>query len=74
MSDDQPKAYHDPNPHIPASLSEINELLGSVVLGAPTFVNRLGDSPHAISTASSICWSRGSAAFARRSRKNATPR
>lgn len=37
--------FFDPKPYIPASLSEINDLLGSMVLFAPTFVDPLGDFP-----------------------------
>ncbi len=32
-------------PYIPGSLSEINEVLGSMILWAPTFVDDLGDFP-----------------------------
>lgn len=38
-----PNPYFNPKPYIPASLSEINDLLGSMILDAPTFVDRLGD-------------------------------
>jgi hypothetical protein len=38
-------SYFNPKPYIPASLSEINDLLGSMVLDAPTFVDPLGDFP-----------------------------
>lgn len=37
--------YFNPKPYIPASLSEIYDTLGSMILGAPTFVDRLGDFP-----------------------------
>lgn len=37
--------FFEPRPYIPASLSEINDLLGSMILDAPTFVDRLGDFP-----------------------------
>lgn len=37
--------YFNPNPYIPASLSEINDLLGSMILDAPTFIDRLGHFP-----------------------------
>lgn len=32
--------YFNPKPYIPASLSEINDRLGSMILGAPTFKDR----------------------------------
>lgn len=39
----------NPNPntilYIPTSLSEINDLLGSMILQAPTFIDRLGHFP-----------------------------
>lgn len=41
----RPNPYFNPKPYIPASLSEINDLLGSMILGAPTFKDRLGDFP-----------------------------
>lgn len=37
--------YRNPNPYIPASLSEIYDLLGSMMLGAPTFVDESGVFP-----------------------------
>ncbi len=37
--------FFDPRPYVPASLSEIHDLLGSMVLDAPTFVDPLGDFP-----------------------------
>lgn len=37
--------YFNPKPYIPASLSEINDLLGSMILWAPTFVDDLGHFP-----------------------------
>lgn len=37
--------YHNPNPYIPASLSEINDLLGSMILRAPTFLDKSGVFP-----------------------------
>ena len=40
-----PNPYFNPKPYIPASLSEIYDTLGSMILGAPTFVDRLGDFP-----------------------------
>lgn len=39
MSDHFTSSYHNPDPYIPASLSEIYDLLGSMLLGAPTFVD-----------------------------------
>ena len=38
-------SYFNAKPYIPASLSEIYDTLGSMILGAPTFVDRLGDFP-----------------------------
>ena len=38
-------AYFNPKPYIPSSLSEINDQLGSMILSAPTFIDRLGDFP-----------------------------
>ena len=38
-------SYQNPNPYIPASLSEINDLLGSMILWAPTFVDETGRFP-----------------------------
>lgn len=38
-------SYHNPNPYIPQSLSEIWDLLGSMWLSAPTFLDKLGDFP-----------------------------
>lgn len=35
-------SYHNPNPYIPASISEIYDLLGSMLLGAPTFIDETG--------------------------------
>lgn len=32
-------SYHNPDPYVPASLSEIYDLLGSMLLWAPTFVS-----------------------------------
>ena len=43
MSESNP--YFNAKPYIPASLSEIYDTLGSMILGAPTFVDRLGDFP-----------------------------
>ena len=33
----QSNPYFNPKPYIPASISEINDQLGSMILGAPTF-------------------------------------
>ncbi|KQS01491.1 hypothetical protein ASG11_17715 [Sphingomonas sp. Leaf357] len=41
-----PNPYHNPNPYIPASLSEVNDLIGSMVLGAPTFIDDTGVFPN----------------------------
>lgn len=40
-----PHSYFNSKPYIPASLSEIYDLLGSMVLGAPTFKDRTGTFP-----------------------------
>ncbi len=40
-----PNPYFNPKPYIPASLSEINDLLGAMVLDTPTFVDPLGNFP-----------------------------
>ena len=37
--------YYNPEPYIPASLSEIYDLLASLVGGAPTFIDRSGAFP-----------------------------
>lgn len=37
--------FFEPRPYIPASLSEIYDLVGSMVLNAPTFIDPLGDFP-----------------------------
>lgn len=37
--------YYNPDPYIPASLSEIYDQLGSMILSAPTFIDKLGDFP-----------------------------
>jgi len=42
----RPNPYFNPKPYIPATLSEINDLLGSMILYAPTFVDPLGDFPN----------------------------
>ncbi|MDN4631979.1 MAG: hypothetical protein EOO77_12045 [Oxalobacteraceae bacterium] len=36
----RPNPYFNPKPYIPASLSEINDQLGSMILHAPTFIDR----------------------------------
>ncbi|AXJ95348.1 hypothetical protein DM480_07315 [Sphingomonas sp. FARSPH] len=41
----RPNPYFNPKPYIPCSLSEIYDLLGSMILFAPTFVDSLGDFP-----------------------------
>lgn len=38
-------SYHNPNPYIPQTLSEIDDLIGSMWLGAPTFVDETGYFP-----------------------------
>lgn len=38
-------SYHNPNPYIPQTLSEIDDLLGSMWLGAPTFIDETGYFP-----------------------------
>lgn len=40
-----PNPYSNTDPYIPASISEIYDLLGSMILGAPTFIDRLGHFP-----------------------------
>jgi hypothetical protein len=45
MSDPFISSYHNPDPYIPASLGEIYDLLGSMFLGAPTFIDGLGVFP-----------------------------
>lgn len=37
--------FFEPKPYVPASLGEIYDLLGSMVLDAPTFIDPLGDFP-----------------------------
>ncbi|UVO52057.1 hypothetical protein M0208_16630 [Sphingomonas sp. SUN019] len=32
-------SYHNPEPYIPGSLSEIDDLIGCMVFGAPTFID-----------------------------------
>ncbi|MBB4839634.1 hypothetical protein HNP52_002703 [Sphingomonas kyeonggiensis] len=44
MNDPTPP-YIPPRPYIPASLSEIYDLLGSMVLDAPTFIDQSGSFP-----------------------------
>lgn len=41
----QPDPYFNSKPYIPASLSEINDQLGSMFLGAPTFRDQTLVSP-----------------------------
>lgn len=41
----QSSSYFNPKPYIPASLSEINDQLGSMVLSAPTFKDRANQFP-----------------------------
>jgi hypothetical protein len=45
MSRSYISSYHNPEPYIPACLSEIYDLLGSMVLSAPTFIDKLGHFP-----------------------------
>ncbi len=45
MSRSFTSSYHNPKPHIPASLSEIDDLLGSMMLWAPTFIDESGFFP-----------------------------
>ena len=45
MSDPFISSYHNTDPYIPASLSEIYDLLGSMLLGAPTFIDKSGVFP-----------------------------
>lgn len=45
MSRSYISSYHNPEPYIPGSLSEIYDLLGSMILSAPTFIDKLGDFP-----------------------------
>ena len=39
------RRYAKSKPYIPGSLREVNDLLGSMILGAPTFKDRLGHFP-----------------------------
>ncbi len=41
----RPSSYVNPKPYIPASLSEIYDMLASLMGGAPTFVDRSGTFP-----------------------------
>lgn len=34
--------YRNPNPHIPRNIEEVWDLAGSMMLGAPTFVDKTG--------------------------------
>lgn len=45
MSRSYVSSYHNPEPYIPASFSEIYDLLGSMILFAPTFIDRSGAFP-----------------------------
>ncbi len=45
MIEYDPHSYYNPNPYIPASLSEIYDLLGSMILWAPTFNDGSGRFP-----------------------------
>lgn len=45
MSGHFTSSYHNSDPYIPASLSEIYDLLGSMFLGAPTFIDESGVFP-----------------------------
>lgn len=45
MTDFQGNPYFNPEPYIPASLSEIYDLLGSMLLWAPTFIDESGVFP-----------------------------
>ena len=45
MDQNPSNPYYNPDPYIPASLSEINDVVGSMILGAPTFIDRLGHFP-----------------------------
>ena len=45
MSDSYVNPYYNPAPYIPASLSEIYDLLASLVGGAPTFIDESGVFP-----------------------------
>lgn len=42
MSDHFTSSYHNPDPYIPATFSEIYDLLGSMLLWAPTFIDESG--------------------------------
>jgi hypothetical protein len=44
--------YLNRKPYVPASLSEIHAMLGSMILGVPTFIDKTLVFPIAISTAS----------------------
>lgn len=41
-----PNPYFNAKPYIPASLSDIYDTLGSMMLGALTFIDRMGDFPN----------------------------
>lgn len=45
MSQDQRNPYYNPNPYIPASLSEINDQIIVMIVEAPAFIDRTGVFP-----------------------------
>ena len=45
MSDDYVSPFRNPDPYVPETLSEIYDLLGSLYLGAPTFLDDSGYFP-----------------------------
>ena len=45
MSYDQPGFFRPGKPYVPASLSEINDMLGAMILTAPTFTDKSGVFP-----------------------------
>lgn len=45
MSDHFTSSYYNPAPYIPASLSEIYDLLGAMMLEAPIFIDESGSFP-----------------------------
>ena len=42
MMSDYKSSYYNPDPYVPQSLSEIDDLIGSMWLRAPTFVDETG--------------------------------
>ncbi|MEG3179138.1 hypothetical protein [Sphingomonas sp. LT1P40] len=46
MSDSNVNSYHNPEPYIPESLSEIHDFLAGLIGGAPTFVDDTGFYPN----------------------------